>query len=106
MWHEGKQLYLGGFGEEHWAARAHDVMAVRCRGIERAVLNFDAGLYAPLLSCLEGLSEDDVTTVLRSLSRLLRTGLCEAEPTAPEGREPPPPERHHHAPEGPTRCDA
>lgn len=43
--HQGKQLYLGGFAEEAFAARAHDIMAIKCRGHARAPLNFPVEDY-------------------------------------------------------------
>ena len=32
IWHEGKQVYLGGFDGELQAALAYDIASIKCRG--------------------------------------------------------------------------
>jgi hypothetical protein len=71
VWHEGKQLYLGGYHLEVHAARAHDIMALQCRGAGSATLNFDLAQYAEALPTIRRLTEEEVMLVLRRISRHL-----------------------------------
>lgn len=50
-----RPLLQGGFEEEGQAGRAHDVMALKCRG-EDGPLNRPAGEYAPLRPLLDSLT--------------------------------------------------
>lgn len=47
--HQGKQLYLGGYTVEGHAARAHDIIAIKCRGIDNTYLNFAKEHYEQLV---------------------------------------------------------
>lgn len=49
-------LHAGGFNSEEDAARAHDVMAMKCRGAD-SVTNFSQDDYAPLLPQLQKLTK-------------------------------------------------
>ena len=66
----------GGFEREGQAGRAHDVMALKCRG-EDGPLNRPAAEYAPLRPLMDGLSV--VRSILSSVrfpAGALRGGLC------------------------------
>jgi hypothetical protein len=41
-------VYLGGFDNEVQAAKAHDIMAVKCRGV-KTIVNFKLGVYEEAL---------------------------------------------------------
>ncbi|KAL4448290.1 hypothetical protein ABPG75_005509 [Micractinium tetrahymenae] len=73
IWEMKKQIYLGGFDTEPLAAKAHDVMALRCKDLGQGeganVLNFPRSDYAPLLPLMEKLSREDVITCLRNYSK-------------------------------------
>ncbi|CAG9466860.1 unnamed protein product [Pedinophyceae sp. YPF-701] len=75
VWHEGKQLYLGGYHQEVHAARAHDVMALQCRGPKAATLNFAMEHYAQVLPFVRLMGEEDVMQTLRRLSRSIAGGM-------------------------------
>ncbi|KAL3137596.1 hypothetical protein ABBQ38_004877 [Trebouxia sp. C0009 RCD-2024] len=63
LWDERHQVYLGGFDCEEDAARAHDVMALKCRG-KQSTTNYDRKDYEELLPQLEKLSKDNVRQLL------------------------------------------
>jgi hypothetical protein len=48
IWDNKKQVYLGGFDNEVQAAKAHDIMAVKCRGV-KTIVNFKLGVYEDAL---------------------------------------------------------
>jgi hypothetical protein len=48
IWDNKKQVYLGGFDNEVQAAKAHDIMAVKCRGL-KTIVNFKLGMYEDAL---------------------------------------------------------
>lgn len=45
-------MYLGGYPSEQGAARAHDIMALKCRGTD-SITNYDKDDYAGLANELE-----------------------------------------------------
>jgi hypothetical protein len=55
IWDSKKQVYLGGFDEEVQAAKAHDVMAIKCRG-PKTIINLHVRLYAGLIPIFEKLT--------------------------------------------------
>ena len=73
MWYRGKQLYLGAFAEKGWAARAHDIMAIKCKSLEDASLNYGKhqyqSLYRDVVQALAFVSLEELVTVLRAVSR-------------------------------------
>ena len=82
VWHDGKQLYLGGFACELYAARAHDVMVVKCRGQKDPKINFKSDVYADIESRLLFTSPERLIELLRGLCRSL------APPSAPDAGRP------------------
>lgn len=48
IWDAKKQVYLGGFDNEVQAAKAHDIMAVKCRGV-KTIVNFKLAVYEDAL---------------------------------------------------------
>ncbi|KAL4856502.1 Presequence protease 1 [Chlorella vulgaris] len=70
IWESKKQVYLGAYDTEALAGTAHDIMALRCRGLAGAtVLNFPPECYTPLLPLIGRLSRDEVVAALRDCSR-------------------------------------
>lgn len=51
IWSDKKQVYLGGFNDEWAAAKAHDIMAIKTRGV-RTLINFKPSVYEVLLPFL------------------------------------------------------
>lgn len=45
-------MYLGGFDNEVQAAKAHDAMAIKCRGL-KTIVNFKTAVYQELLPFLQ-----------------------------------------------------
>lgn len=70
IWETKKQIYLGGFDSEDLAAKSHDIMAIRCKGLPCDILNFPEEEYAPLLAMIPHLSREDIITALRNYSKL------------------------------------
>ncbi|KAK9826847.1 hypothetical protein WJX81_007439 [Elliptochloris bilobata] len=68
IWDNKKQVYLGGYDSEEHAGKAHDVMALKCRG-GASPLNFAMGEYAELLPMLAKLSKEEVVLLLRRQSK-------------------------------------
>ncbi|CAK0780184.1 hypothetical protein CVIRNUC_004961 [Coccomyxa viridis] len=68
IWDDKKQVYLGGFDIEEHAGKAHDVMALKCRG-PGSPLNFGLEEYEELLPMLPTLSKDEVVLLLRRQSK-------------------------------------
>lgn len=56
IWSERKQMYLGGHATEEGAARAHDIMALKCRGTE-STLNYARHDYTFLGDKFDSLSK-------------------------------------------------
>ena len=52
IWDNRQQMYLGGYMTEQGAARAHDIMALKCRGVE-STTNYDKNEYAGLANELD-----------------------------------------------------
>jgi hypothetical protein len=52
IWDTKKQVYLGGFDNEVDAAKAHDIMAIKTRGV-RTLVNFKLGVYEAVLPFLD-----------------------------------------------------
>jgi len=63
----GKQLYLGGYSDEAFAAEAFDVAALKCKG-PKAKTNWPASRYAALLPYLESVSMDELVMAIRRQS--------------------------------------
>ena len=72
-------VHLGGFDCEEDAARAHDVMAMKCRGMN-STTNYEHKDYEHLLPRLEKLSKVGCLFCLDALSY----ALCTYEPTRAE----------------------
>ncbi|KAG2484298.1 hypothetical protein HYH03_016844 [Edaphochlamys debaryana] len=108
IWEERRQVYLGGFEVEEHAAKAHDVMAIRCRGTD-TVLNYAPDTYSELLGLLlpagaaagqRPLHRNEVVRLLRShgkeATRAAHLAASGGRPGAPGGgrgaplTEPPP----------------
>ncbi|EIE26886.1 AP2-domain-containing protein, partial [Coccomyxa subellipsoidea C-169] len=68
IWDDKKQVYLGGFDVEEHAGKAHDVMALKCRG-PNSPLNFAQEEYDELLPMLPSLTKDEVVLLLRRQSK-------------------------------------
>ena len=69
LWFQKRQVYLGGFLDAHIAARAHDVMALYCRGPLCSVMNFPVAEYASVLPHLNKLSQIDLLEELRNFAK-------------------------------------
>jgi len=73
LWHDGKQLYLGSFPTPALAARAHDVMAVRCRGQRgNACLNYPPADYATVQALAIDLSVEVTMEILKRISKMVK----------------------------------
>jgi len=70
----GKQLYLGGFDVQEEAARAYDLAAIACKGLDKATTNFDANEYQAQLAELAGFSEQEVVAHIRRRSTAFSRG--------------------------------
>ena len=69
IWESKKQIYLGGFESELLAARSHDVMALKCKGLEWDALNFDRADYDDVIQYLDDVHKDDIIYCLRNYSK-------------------------------------
>lgn len=69
IWESKKQIYLGGFESELLAARSHDVMALKCKGLEWDALNFDRSDYDEVIQYLNDVHKDDIIYCLRNYSK-------------------------------------
>jgi len=69
IWESKKQIYLGGFESELLAARSHDVMALKCKGLEWDALNFDRADYDEVIQYLNDVHKDDIIYCLRNYSK-------------------------------------
>ena len=74
LWLNGKQLYLGGFDVQEEAARAYDLAAIACKGLDKATTNFDANEYQAQLAELAGFSEQEVVAHIRRRSTAFSRG--------------------------------
>lgn len=68
IWDNKKQVYLGGFDIESQAAKAHDIMALKCRG-PNTVMNFNLNIYEHVAEAVEKISREDVVRILRRQSK-------------------------------------
>ncbi|GAX84881.1 hypothetical protein CEUSTIGMA_g12302.t1 [Chlamydomonas eustigma] len=66
IWQERRQIYLGGFDSETCAAKAHDIVALKCG---RSVLNYERGLYVEIMPFIETQTLEYVVDILRKFSR-------------------------------------
>ena len=78
MWvrENGRQLYLGGFNSEEWAAEAFDIVAIKRKGAGYPGLNFDPSRYHKLLPLINDLSLDKLIESVRA--RQLRSDTFNA----------------------------
>mmetsp|Transcript_4712 Transcript_4712/g.29748 ORF Transcript_4712/g.29748 Transcript_4712/m.29748 type:complete len:633 (-) Transcript_4712:406-2304(-) len=67
IWEKGRQVYLGGFNDPTVAARAYDILAIRCKG-DQALLNFPKDDYDALASYILEVSKDELVAILRRKS--------------------------------------
>jgi hypothetical protein len=74
LWLNGKQLYLGGFDAQEEAARAYDLAAIACKGLDKATTNFDANNYRDQLTELAGFSQEEVVAHIRRRSTAFSRG--------------------------------
>lgn len=70
IWESKKQIYLGGFESELLAARSHDVMALKCKGLDWGALNFDKADYEQVIEVLDKVEKEDIIFTLRDFSKL------------------------------------
>ena len=64
-----RRVYLGGFLDAHTAARAHDVMALYCRGPGNDVMNFLEVDYASILPHLNPLSQAQLIAEFKNFAK-------------------------------------
>ncbi|DBA91594.1 TPA: AP-2 complex subunit beta [Trebouxia sp. C0004] len=76
IWDDRHQVYLGGFNSEDDAARAHDVMAIKCRGAD-SITNYSPDDYSTLLPQLQKLTKvyDEVRQLLMRKSSTFARGV-------------------------------
>lgn len=67
LWLKGRQLYLGGFNSEADAARAYDIVALSCKGLNVAT-NFPAATYTAELAELASSSCSQVCFITKRIS--------------------------------------
>lgn len=70
IWESKKQIYLGGFESELLAARSHDIMALKCKGLDWGSLNFDRADYAQVIEVLPRVEKEDIIYCLREFSKI------------------------------------
>ncbi|QDZ24283.1 AP2-like ethylene-responsive transcription factor [Chloropicon primus] len=80
IWQGGKQVYLGGFGEETQAALAYDIAAMKYRGAEIET-NYEKSEHSKLLDgesnvlmCIDKIPIEDLVLALRRKSRGFHRG--------------------------------
>lgn len=69
IWECKKQIYLGGFDSEILAAKSHDIMAIRCKGANCEILNYELSDYEEMVPLVERLSREDIISALRNYSK-------------------------------------
>ncbi|KAI3432239.1 hypothetical protein D9Q98_003800 [Chlorella vulgaris] len=70
IWESKKQVYLGAYDTEALAGMAHDIMALRCKGLAGAtMLNFSLECYTPMLTLIGRLSREEIVAALRDCSK-------------------------------------
>ncbi|KAL0029642.1 hypothetical protein WJX79_010174 [Trebouxia sp. C0005] len=74
IWDDRHQIYLGGFNSEEDAARAHDVMAIKCRGAD-SITNYSPDDYSTFLPQLQKLTKDEVRQLLMRKSSSFARGV-------------------------------
>lgn len=84
IWDDHRQIYLGGFDSEEDAARAHDIMALKCRG-DNGLTNYSQNDYAALLPELDKTSKDEVRKLI--MSRRLPSAPDSSSPVKIKGRK-------------------
>ncbi|RMZ57673.1 hypothetical protein APUTEX25_001873 [Auxenochlorella protothecoides] len=57
FWEQKKQVYLGSFQHEVHAAKCHDIMALRCKGLACDALNFPAETYRCMFHLIEAMTQ-------------------------------------------------
>jgi hypothetical protein len=70
IWESKKQIYLGGFESELLAARSHDIMALKCKGLDWGALNFPRADYSEVIEVLGCVQKEDIIYCLREFSKL------------------------------------
>ena len=68
VWDGGKQVYLGGFDTEERAARAYDIVALKCRG-RGTETNYPLSEYHEVLEKIEAVTRDELVSLLRRRSK-------------------------------------
>jgi len=72
-WVNKRQLYLGGFDSEEKAARAYDVAALVCKGLD-APINFDLNDYVQHIQMLRHCTQEELVAHLRRQSSAFSRG--------------------------------
>ncbi|QDZ19145.1 AP2 domain-containing protein [Chloropicon primus] len=70
IWDQGKQVYLGGFSSSTAAARAYDLVAVKCKkkNLTEKALNFPLETYTHIVEDIRCASKDELVSALRRKS--------------------------------------
>jgi len=72
-WVQKRQLYLGGFDCEEKAARAYDVAALCCKGVD-ACINFKIEDYVHEIKALQGCTQEELVAYIRRQSSAFARG--------------------------------
>ncbi|KAL6761097.1 hypothetical protein V8C86DRAFT_970551 [Haematococcus lacustris] len=75
--HHGRNIYLGCFQHEEHAAKVHDLMAIKCRGMH-TTLNFVPETYKDLYKLLARVDQPLLLQLLRAFSHNNKELLAEA----------------------------
>ena len=75
----GRQLYLGGFEKEEFAAEAFDIACLKAKGSAKAKINYSIEKYAELLPYLASVSMEELVMAVR---RCAHTCVLSMQPTA------------------------
>jgi len=70
IWESKKQIYLGGFESELLAARSHDIMALKCKGLDWGSLNFEKSDYSRVIEVIHRVEKEDIIYCLREFSKI------------------------------------
>jgi hypothetical protein len=73
LWLNGRQLYLGGFDAQIDAAKAYDLAALACKGLD-AIINFSPEEYEQQLKEIAGFSREEVVAYVRRRSAAFSRG--------------------------------